>query len=495
MRRFLVILAVAAPVGATAQPRVQPSHLAPVSLQQRADTASFAANSPSQDRPADRTADRPGAPPTDRPADTVGSLDEYVALGLAQNLSRRQQQLGVRRADAAVREVRGQFLPSATINAQRIEVGGNRIDFGQFINPAFGALNQLLQRPAFPTDLSLQLPLRQTTAIRFAQPVFQPQLLQAYRIATALRDVEASARDGQARALAADIRRAYLDYAKATRVVEIYDRTREVLDEAVRVAERLVANGKATPDAIYRARADRAEIQQKAAEARQVALIAGEAFNLLLDRPLDAPITMLAESALGIDSVSALDEALSSARRGREELRQLDDARRATRAQRQLERARFLPTLNVAVDYGVQGNQYRFDRRNDFVQTAVVLSWNVFNGAQDVARIEQVSLELDRLDARARETDRAIQLDVRQAHAAALVGAQAIGTATERLDAARRTFELMQKKYDQGLASQLEFLDARNAWTTASLNRVLTTYDYYQRAVQFARAAARYPRN
>jgi outer membrane protein TolC len=427
-------------------------------------------------------------------SDGVRSLDEYVAQGLDRNLARKQQQLGVERASASVREVRGQFLPSATLNAQRIEIGGNRIDIGQFINPAFGALNQLLQRPAFPTDVSLQLPLRQTTAVRFAQPLFQPQLVQAWRIANAMRDGQVSARDAQTRTLAADIRRSYLDYAKATRVVEIYAATRAVVDEAERVAERLVANGTATPDAVYRARADRADIQQREAEARQIAMMAGEAFNLLLDRPLDAPITMLDDAALGIDSVTSLPDAIDGATRSREELRQLDDARRATRAQRQLERARFLPTLNLAVDYGVQGNQYRFDRRNDFLQTAVVMSWNLFNGAQDVARIEQVSVELMRLDTRRREVERAIQLDVRQTHSAAVVGQQAIVTAGERRSSARRSFELMQKKYEQGLASQLELLDARNSWTTAALNQVVTTYDAYQRAVQFARAAARYPR-
>jgi outer membrane protein TolC len=438
----------------------------------------------------------PGATPAPPASiDGVTSLDAYVALGLQRNLARKQQQLGVRRADAAVREVRGQFLPSATFNAQRIEVVGNRIDLGQFINPAFSALNGLLQRPQFPTDIALQLPLRQTTSVRLAQPLFQPQLLQAYRIASALRDVNTATLDQQSRTLAADIRKAYLDYARASQVVEIYASTHTVLDEAVRVAERLVANGKATPDVVYRARADRAEIVQKEADARQTAIIAGEAFNLLLDRPLETPVSALAESALGIDSLTPLDDALQSAASRREELRQLADARRATAAQRQLERARFLPSVSVALDYGVQGNQYRFDRRNDFTQTAVVVSWNLFNGAQDMARVEQASLELDRVDARRREAERSIQLDVRQTHSSALVGQSAIATSVERLEAARRTFELVQKKYEQGLASQLEFLDARNTWTTAALNRVLTTYDYYQRAVQFARAAALYPRN
>jgi outer membrane protein TolC len=438
------------------------------------------------------TLPRPAHP---QPADSVPSLDAYVAAGLARNLGQQQQRLAVQRADAAVREARGAFLPSATVNAQRIEVAGNRIDLGQFINPAFGALNQLLQRPQFPTDLSLQIPLRQVTAVRLAQPLFQPQVLQGWRIAGALRDAQTAERDAQARTLAAEIRRAYLDHAKARRLAELYDRTLPVLEEALRVAERLVANGKATPDAVYRARAERAEIAQRQAEARQLAEISGEAFNLLLDRPLDAPVALFDDAALGIDSLTPVDDAVGRAGRGREELRQLAQAERATEAQRRLEQSRFLPALSVAVDYGVQGNQYRFDRRNDFAQTTVVLSWNLFNGAQDVARVEQATVARDQLALRRREAARAIALEVRQAHSAALVARSAIATAGDREAAARRTFELVERKYAQGLASQLEFLDARATWTAAALNRLITTYDYYQRAVQFARAAALYPRS
>ncbi|MBP9106264.1 MAG: hypothetical protein KBF56_05885, partial [Gemmatimonadaceae bacterium] len=45
-------------------------------------------------------------------------LDALVETGLRQNLSRRQQLLAVEQADAAVREARGLYLPSATLNAR-----------------------------------------------------------------------------------------------------------------------------------------------------------------------------------------------------------------------------------------------------------------------------------------------------------------------------------------------------------------------------------------
>jgi outer membrane protein TolC len=52
---------------------------------------------------------------------------------------------------------------------------------------------------------------------------------------------------------------------------------------------------------------------------------------------------------------------------------------------------------------------------------------------------------------------------------------------------------LVQRRFGEGLASQLELLDARTALTTAQLNRIITTYDFYQRVVEYERAAALSP--
>jgi hypothetical protein len=43
-----------------------------------------------------------------------------------------------------VREARGLHLPSATFNPRYTELAGNTINLGTLINPAFGALNELL---------------------------------------------------------------------------------------------------------------------------------------------------------------------------------------------------------------------------------------------------------------------------------------------------------------------------------------------------------------
>jgi len=426
-------------------------------------------------------------------AQPTNALDALVQQGIERNLGRRQKDLAVRRAEAAVRQARGLYLPSATVNARYSQVSGNVVDLGAVVNPALGALNQLLQRPAFPTDLDLKLPQTQETTLRLTQPVFQPQILEANRIASAVADAQTAERASFTRQLAADIRSGYLNYAKASRLVALYDSTLPLLDENLRVSERLVAAGKATPDAILRARAERSDVVQKRDEAVQLASAARQSLNFLLDRDLASAVTLIPDSLLGFSELPDVDAVTRQAALAREELRIVDHAMRISGAQERAAQATFLPTVALALDYGFQGNDYRFDSRRDHTIASVVLSWNVFNGGQDVARASQASAERRRLEYQRGELEHLIGLQVRTAWDAAAVAQRAIATAGDRLESARRTFELVRRRHEAGSVSQIEFLDARTTYTSAALNQILTTYDYYLRRVALDRAAASYP--
>jgi outer membrane protein TolC len=195
----------------------------------------------------------------------------------------------VARADAGVREARGRWLPALTVHARYSERSGDILDLGDLVNPAFGALNQLLGQTRFPTDVSLKLPYRQETSLRFTQPLFLPAASAGIAIARSARDGEAAAAGAAVRRVAAGIRLAYLDAARAARVVELSRSTLELLEENLRDNQSLVSHGAATPDALLRARADLSEGEQRLAEAIRLQEAAQFRFNLLLERPLGQP--------------------------------------------------------------------------------------------------------------------------------------------------------------------------------------------------------------
>jgi outer membrane protein TolC len=427
-----------------------------------------------------------GAPLAAQAHDPLGG---YVRKAMEGNLGLRQERLAADRAEAEVREARGLFLPTVAFDARYSEMSGG-LNIGDFINPAYGALNEITGSNRFPTDVDARLPLAQETRIRIAQPLYQPAIVENHRLRRTLRDLQGHTLGAATRQLAADVQTAYLDYARSVRVVELYRATLPLLDENLRVAERLVARGTATPDAVLRARAERGETQQALAEAEVRSEAAMRRFNHLLNRDLDTPVEVLPDSALAFAMSVDEDEAVRRALAGREELHQSDAGIAAAESQVRLAGAARLPTVSLAVDYGIQGSDYRLSADDDFAVASLVVQWNAFNGGQTGARRQQARIQADQARAGRAQAEQQIELQVRTAWRSAQTARGAITTAEDRLAAARRTYELVQRRYQEGIASQIELLDARTAYTSAGLNLILTRYDYAAHWVEVERAAA-----
>lgn len=416
------------------------------------------------------------------------TLDDYIREGLEKNLALRQQRLALDVSNETVGEARGGFLPSITLNARATELYGNVINLGNLINPAYATLNQLTGSNAFPTNLDIRLPLQRETKVEVRQPLIQPKVLFNYQIKAHLRDATEAETEAKTRELISQIKTAYLNYAKTLKVVELYAETVPLLEENVRVNQSLVKNEKATLDALYRAEAELADVKQKQADALRLNDASKQFFNFLLDRPLASPIVLVSDSSFTVPSLS-LESAQEKAK-AREEFKQIQSGADAAEKAVSIYTADFLPTLSLGIDYGFQGNRYDFSSDQDFATVSLVAQWNIFNGFQDKSKRQQATLEANRLKTRYKELESQIALQVRATFDEARVAAQNISVAEARLKAAEESFKLVSKKYAQGQASQVEFLDSRTAFTNAGINAIITRYDALIKQAELERVAA-----
>ena len=416
-------------------------------------------------------------------------LGRLVAEALARNLGLAVERLADQRAAADVRAARGLFLPSLEI-ASRYSYLDGVPNIGDFVNPAYAALNGLLGQNRFPTNLDITLPQRHDSHVELRQPLFNAGIMANYAAARGRADGQRFALLAAARRLAADVQTAYLNEASARRAVEIYAASLALVQENERVAERLVAAGRATPEAVFRARADRSDIEQQLAEARQRDAAAARVLNQILRRPLEGHVDVIPDSALDIPLTIDVDSAVSHALAYREELREMDAGIRTGQAGVRGATAAFLPSVALAVDYGFQSRDLAFRSSQDYWAVSVVVSWNLFNGGQDAARRTAAQFDVERTRTTRRDLEDRIALEVRTAYDAAAVAHSAIATADDRLEAARRTFDLVRRRYEEGVASPIELVDARTALTAAELNRVVTAYQYAIHYVDLERAAA-----
>jgi outer membrane protein TolC len=389
---------------------------------------------------------------------------------------------------AQARAARGAQLPALELGSRMSRQQGG-LNLGDLLNPAYAALNELGGTPRFPTDVDLTLPQRHDSRLRLTQALYAPALGSARAAAVHQADAAGLERRALARSLVAEVQGAYYRAASARRAAEIHRAALALTVEAERVAGRRLEAGSATPDLVLRARAERSEAEQRLLEAEGAARAALRVLNQLAGRPLEAPLDVVDDDELLRPLPLTASEAVAGALAGREEIGTLGARAGAADAGARAVSASFLPQVAVAVDYGVQGSDLSWNG-GEYLLGSLVLSWNLYRGGADGARREAALSEGRWLRALQGDARERVQLDALRSHEAALTAHAAVAAARDREAAAVRAHELVTRRFEEGVASHLELIDARRARTAAQLNLSLTLYGYATALADLERAAA-----
>jgi len=411
-------------------------------------------------------------------------VDGYVRDAFAANLSLRSQTLDVERAIAALDQARGRYFPEVSIEARYSRNEGGR----EILLP-------LSQLGAGLSDTSFQF-LRETeqdTRLVTRQPLYAPAIPAAVRARQSQLEGVEFARLALARRLKRDVSVSYLDWLRATRNVSIVDASVALLAENLRVNESLHRNGKVTQDQVLRARAELLEVEQQARDARNLVQQARSLLNFLLNRPLETPLEESDIASLDATVVQAAEDLETlrvEALANRPELAQLDRTREAAAAQVDVVRAELKPTLSLGVEGGTQGEDYTFGRGSNFATAGLSFNWRLFDGGANRAAVREARAIARQTDTQRDEIAQQVQLEVQQALDRLDTARDSLATAAARADAARAGFRIASRKRDEGVISQVEFIDARSALTSAEINLNLTRFALLARQAELDYATA-----
>jgi outer membrane protein len=423
-------------------------------------------------------------------------LDQYITLGLQNNLALQQQEFQFEKSMEALKEARGMFLPSVHLMGRYTRAGGGRefeIPVGDLLNPINSSFNQLYGFHGIDAGLPTNIPnistpffleQEQETKLRLVQPLFHPALLENYKLQSNLSKIEGDRISIYKRHLVMDIKSAYYNYLKILRVLEILDETRILLEENLKISQNLVANGKETENVVFRAQADIALLEQEVAEVEKNRIVASKYFNFLLNRELDDPIEADYEHLLPLPEIMDFEDALKQAFDHREEFRQITFAIDAASNQVGLATSNYLPAVTAVFDYGFWGEEYRFGKDDDFWMASFVLQWNLFSGGVNKAKKAQAQLDKKRLEVQKEELEKQILLEVQEEYEALKAARLSINAALKQEESAKSNFDIVSKKYENGMTPQIVYLDAQNVYIQAAINKTIT---YAQFLIQYAR--------
>jgi len=421
-------------------------------------------------------------------------LENYIRIGLENNLALQQKVASFEKSLEVLNQARAYYLPAISFNARySIASGGRKIEFpiGDLLNPVYSTLNSLTGSSQFPQvenqDFYFLRPEEQETKLELIQPIFNPAIVYNYKISKQISNVQKADMDAYRRQLVADIKTAYFSYMKTLKLQELVEETRALLEENIRVNKSLFHNDKVTIDVVYRSEAELSKLEQNEAVIFKNIQMAASWFNYLLNRPFNTSIDVQEDVAM-VHEADSLLVAEELAIENREELKQLEFAKRVAEFELKMNQSNAAPKLFAAVNYGIQGVNYSMTAEDDYFLGSLVLRWDLFRGLENRSKIRQSRIQLEQIKTKKAEVADQIKLEVNEAYYNLLAASKYVDAVRNEKESSEKAFAVIQRKYAEGMVTLIEFIDSRTTMTTASANYIIAQFEYRIMEAEYERA-------
>jgi outer membrane protein TolC len=426
----------------------------------------------------------------------TSALDDYVKEAFQRNIALQQKSIQVEKAMLALKTAQSLYQPTVAFQgAYQSGEGGRSIAFpvGDLLNPVYSTLNALTRSNAFPQIANVETNFfprdfydmkLQTTIPIFNKDLSYNKQIQQQTIQLQQVDVSLYKRE-----LVKQIKTAYFQFLLSKSLQKVYENSLNSAQEAKKVNEKLLANGKGLPAYLLRSDSEIAQIQAQIAEALKQTQSAQLYFNFLLNRELSSPILTDFE----IDKALQAAENNSSKEKDREELSLLTKSVSLQETILKMNEAYFLPKVNGFLSLGSQASSWNMNSKSAYYLFGVQLDIPVFSGKRNQFKVKQTQLDLatakNALDLNAQQLNMSTEIALKNVQAS-LASFQAAKKSNE---AASAYFHLIEKGFKEGVSSYLETVDARNQWMNAQLNYQLNQFKVLIAAAAYEREAASYP--
>ncbi|MGZ3866290.1 MAG: TolC family protein [Bacteroidia bacterium] len=155
-------------------------------------------------------------------------------------------------------------------------------------------------------------------------------------------------------------------------------------------------------------------------------------------------------------------------------------------------RLNYLPTLAAYGTYAsqFQKNKLDFDSKSwyPFAVVGATLNIGIFDGLQTNARIQQAKIALLKTRNSVTQMQQAFEMEANTAAATYKNALASIQTQKRNIDLAQNIFDVVKKKYEQGVGSSLELNTAQNDLQQAQTNYYNTLYDLIIAKIDYQKA-------
>jgi OMF family outer membrane factor len=414
------------------------------------------------------------------------TLEQAIELARRNNQELQIAELELERSRAQLREQRAELLPSVTgqANLDVVEIDRPEVidPITREVQPGEGDDASIMLSGALRVDYDLFTSGRRSALIQAAAAQVRFQELQ----------VEAFLEE-----LILNVTNAYYDLQQADEQVRIARTTVDQAQQSLQDAQALEEAGVGTRFDVLSAEVELANFQQDLVQS----ISEQRASRRRLARQLNLSQSVSISAADPVEVVNpwglSLPETIVLAYRNRAELQQQLLQREISDQQRRAALAEVRPQLSAFAQYRVDNilsepRPNQTDWRDEY-SLGLQLQWRLYDGGAARASADQEEANIGISESQFADTRDEIRLDVEEAFFDFEANEENIDTARLGVDQARESLRLARSRFQAGVGTQVEVLEAQTDLAQAELDLVQAIIGYNRSVAELQRAVSNLP--
>lgn len=470
------------------------------------------------------------------------TLDDAVQMALENNFGLREVILDRETASQQVREAWGRVYPqvNATGNFSRNIVTANpfagsgaeelfadfgaigwlryneearlegreQLTFDEYIDRQKQGYEEAGITPPSMQDDPFSVDNQFVLSLGITQTLFNGSAFAAIQGAEQFKKLSEDALHRERQVVIDEVRRAYFSALLASQQVGVIQSSVERLRKTAEDVSRTVEQGLASRYERLSAEVELVNLETELIEAENQAELAKKNISLVLNldpvRPIElaGDLTMAAMQPVGDLS---LDEAVSLAREFRPDLQQAEGMIEINRINERIQRSSYRPVVSAFANLDYIGrvpdnrtvigrdpaepdNPFRFTSEergffhnsywNPNISVGINVSWNIFSGFQNRARMEQSRIETRKSELRYEYLNHAIRVEVDRAMRNLRTAERRVRSQQRNIEQARVNYEFARTRLLEGVGTSLEERQASMLLDQSRLAYLAAIHDY-----------------
>jgi outer membrane protein TolC len=227
---------------------------------------------------------------------------------------------------------------------------------------------------------------------------------------------------------------------------------------------------------VLRSEVELAKAKQSLIEAQNTYDLAMATLNNIIGLPLATTLNVtgnLSYARYEKELAFCVDAAL----RQRPEISQYTDAAKSAQEAITIAKSGYLPTVSAVYNAGWYDS--KFAGGNNYNWSVYLLTnWTLFDSGLTAGKVKQAVEGYKKAQEQLKQTVDSVQLDVRQTYLSLKSAEQSIATSSSAVGLAEEDYKIKVIRYQAGVGTNLDVLDAQVALTTAKNNFLKAMYEY-----------------